>query len=130
MSNIPTLEWLSDIQTLYLRFTFGESFSHDDATIAISQWREAFASRPGEMITLIWDCTAMKDYHGSAKSIWTASLRDFDDQIEMIWMISGSSLVRIGATFMARMAQIPFKSVRSEAEIFPGMRQDKSWTAE
>jgi hypothetical protein len=113
----PKIEWESKSGHRYLRFTFDERLTENEAETAITEWREAFQSKAGGKISLIWDCLKMKGYETGARHKWTAALKELKPRIERIWLISDSAFIRSGASVMAVFTSLNIKSVASENDI-------------
>ena len=114
----PKIEWVQKSGKNCLKFTFQESFKEQDAKAAIDKWREALATRPPqERIVHIWDCLGMKDYDQSARTKWSETCKDLKDQIDVIWVITNSLLIKMGATVISVFTSLNIKVVSSEADI-------------
>jgi len=116
-SENPRIEWSEKSGKQCLRFTFGEMLTGKEAEIAIAEWREAFESKTDESIVLIWDCRKMKGYESAARTKWTEALKKLKPQIDTIWLISDSTLIRMGASVMSMLSSINIQPVSSEGEI-------------
>jgi hypothetical protein len=113
----PRIEWSEKSGKRCLRFTFGESLTEREAEFAIMEWKRAFQSTEDESIVLIWDCTEMKEYDKEARVKWTGALDEMKSQIDTIWLISSSSIIRMGATIMSMFSSLKLKAVSSESKI-------------
>jgi hypothetical protein len=71
----------------------------------------------GKHITLIWNCQEMTSYDTAARIQWQQTLKDLSDQIETIWLITDSRMIRMGAAVMALFSSLNIKPVDSEAAI-------------
>lgn len=116
-SENPRIDWAAVSARQCLRFTFGERLTTREAELAIAEWREAFLSKKDEAIILIWDCRKMKGYDSAARSIWTDALKEMKPQIDTIWLITDSTVVRMGAYVMGMLTSLNIKVVASETEI-------------
>ena len=113
----PKIEWIQKSGKNCLKFTFQESFGEQDAKTAIEKWREALATKPQERIVHIWDCLAMKDYEQQARAMWSDTCKDLKDQIDVIWVITNSLLIKMGATVISVFTSLNIKVVSSEADV-------------
>lgn len=113
----PTMEWTEKSGKKCLKFVFGEKLTLQEAEAAITKWRNAFLFKGDEPIVLIWDCKNMKSYDSEAKKKWTETLTDLKSKIDVIWLISDSSLIRMGASIMGMFSSHEIKAVKSESEI-------------
>ena len=82
----PTIEWCEKSGGNCLRFTFGEMLTERDAEFAINKWKQAFNQKKDQCISLIWDCTDMKQYESAARKKWTNALFEMRPQIGSIWL--------------------------------------------
>ena len=116
MSN-PKIEWAQKSGKNCLKFTFQESFGEQDAESAIREWRETLATKPQERIVHIWDCLAMKDYDQQARAMWSETCKELKDQIDTIWVITNSLLIKMGATVISVFTSLNIRVVSSEDDI-------------
>ncbi len=116
MNNLK-IEWVRKNQKKYLKFTFNEKLTVEDASIAIEKWQSFFNESPNEKIILIWDCLKMTGYDSAARMKWQTALKEMKKQIDSIWLISSSSLIKMGASFMSVFSSYPINVVSSENEI-------------
>lgn len=113
----PELEWVQKSGKNCLKFTFQESFRASEAGPAIDKWREALAAKPQERIVHIWDCLQMKDYEQQARTMWSEACKDLKDQIDVIWVITNSLIIKMGATVISVFTSLNIKVVKSENDI-------------
>ena len=116
-SENPSVEWSNITGDQCLRFEFGEQLTELDAVNAIAEWKEAFESKPGQKVCLIWDCRKMRGYETGARTQWTAALKEMKPQIGKVWLISESTFIRMGGAVMAMFTSLEIKPVSSESEI-------------
>ena len=113
----PKIEWVNKSGRQCLKFTFTGKFNEVDVKPALDKWRQYFSSKSGEKITLIWDCLNMEDYDHEARSLWQKGCKDMKDQIEIIWVITNSLLIKMGASVVSVFTSLKLKVVGSEDEI-------------
>lgn len=113
----PSIDWMNKSGKECLKFTFTGKFSQADAGPALEKWRQAFSARPGEKITLIWDCLNMEDYDHEARTVWQNACKELKDQIDVIWVITNSLLIRMGASVISVFTSLKIKVVGTEEEI-------------
>ena len=113
----PKIEWIERSGKNCLKFTFQEHFGEGDVESAIERWREALATKPGERIVHIWVGLAMKDYEQQARAMWSEACKDLKGQIDVIWVITNSLLIKMGATVISVFTSLNIKVVRSERDI-------------
>ena len=76
------------------------------------------SQRTGEKIALVWHCQKMKGYEPMARSLWQRTIKDLKDQIDSIWLITDSALIKAGATLISFFTKLDIKVVKSENKIF------------
>lgn len=113
----PRMEWVQKSGKSCLKFTFQGSFGEQDAKTAIAKWRQELATRPGERIIHIWDCLAMKDYEQQARAMWSETCKELKDQIDVIWVVTNSLLIKMGATVISVFTSLNIRVVSSEEDI-------------
>jgi hypothetical protein len=113
----PTMEWVRKSGKDCLKFTFKGKFMDQDAAGATEKWRQAFASRKQEKIILIWDCLDMQDYDQHARTLWQNTCKELKDQISIIWVMTNSILIRMGASVISVFTSLKIKVVSSEKDI-------------
>jgi hypothetical protein len=112
----PQISWrtLNDKECLY--FTFKGTLTKNDATSAIGLWKSFLETKNGMQIH-IWNCTEMKGYEPSARSIWQDAIKDLKHSIEAVWLISDSAIIRTGASIMSLFTKFSLKVVSKEDDI-------------
>ena len=96
----PDIVWRTMGSRACLKFTFNGYLTDEDAERAILEWRNAFHSKENESVCVVWDCLKMEGYSHKARSEWTQALHDLKGQINTIWVITKSPIVKMGATVM------------------------------
>ena len=117
LSENPKIEWTQKSGKACLKFVFGEKLTLKEAEIAIHEWRDAFQSQNDAAIILIWDYRKMKGYETEARGKWTDALKEMKSQIDTIWLITESMVIKMGASVMGMLTPLNIKTVRSENEI-------------
>ncbi|MCZ8356075.1 MAG: hypothetical protein O9340_15140 [Cyclobacteriaceae bacterium] len=102
---------------LCLKFVFKHKFLKIDAVQGIVYWKACFNEKQNQKITLIWDCTEMTDYEPFARVAWQQALSELKEQIETIWLISDSKLIRAGASILSFFTSLDIKAVKTENEV-------------
>lgn len=114
----PKVEWYEKKGRNFLRFTFGEQLTERDADFAILKWKHEFRLKRDQCISLIWDCKHMKGYESGARQKWTNTLFELKPRIGSIWLISESTIIRMGASVMGMATSMSIKAVTCESEVF------------
>lgn len=113
----PLIEWCKLANRRCLKFTFRGHLTFDEAQRAIDTWRNAFSEKHEAQIPLVWDCLNMEGYSRKARSVWTHAMMEMKPQIAAIWLVSDSSLIKMGASVMALFSGLTVHNVKSEHEI-------------
>mgnify|MGYP001028572477 CR=1 FL=1 len=113
----PNIQWIKKSGKDCLKFTFNGKFSDQDAVTATEKWRQIFATKKQEKIILIWDCLDMHDYDQQARSLWQNACKEMKDQISIIWVVTNSLLIRMGASVISVFTSLKIKVVATENEI-------------
>ena len=100
-----------------LKFTFTENFSESQAIEAVNEWKHLFESSKGEKTRLVWDCSNMSAYEGKALKIWQQAMKDMKDQIDTVWLITDSALIKTGAKLISVFSKFTIKVVKTADEI-------------
>ena len=100
-----------------LKFTFNGSFNENDALEGIDDWKDIFASAQGERAVIIWDCLKMTGYESKARKAWQRAIKDLKNQIECVWLITDSKLIKTGAKLMNAFTSFKLNVVKSTENI-------------
>ena len=76
-----------------------------------------FQVKKNESVVLIWDCRRMKGYDSEARVEWQSALKEMKAQIDIIWLITDSNIIKMGAIVMGLFCSLKIKVIRSENEI-------------
>lgn len=100
-----------------LKFTFIDNFNEEEAKIAVEEWRTLFKSTKGEKTRLVWDCREMTGYEKKALKVWQHAMKDLKDQIDIVWLITNSPIIKTGAKLMSVFSKFTIKVVKSPEQI-------------
>ncbi|MDD3618291.1 MAG: hypothetical protein RBR09_09355 [Desulfobulbaceae bacterium] len=115
--NNPRIEWIRKEGRRCLQFHFHGKFSETEARTAVEEWRQIIAAAPEEQVILIWNCLEMNDYDQQARTLWQNACKEMKNRIEVIWVITNSILIRMGASVISVFSSLKIKVVGSEKEI-------------
>ncbi|MEJ2543609.1 MAG: hypothetical protein P8Y99_06030 [Calditrichaceae bacterium] len=101
----------------YIKFIFSGRLEPNDADTAIIQWKEIFSKDPGIKYIVIWDCVRMQGYDHEARKKWQTALSELEKQIDFIWIITQSTMFKMGAQVMALLTNLNLKVVDTEDNI-------------
>lgn len=113
----PTIAWIKKSGKDCLKFTFNGKFTDQDAGAAVDKWRKLFAVKKQDKVILIWDCLNMHDYDQHARNLWQSACKDMKDQIAIIWVITNSFLIKMGASVISVFTSLKIKVVSDEKDI-------------
>lgn len=119
VSGNSNLVWEEKSDKLYLKFRF-EGFLNDlVAKSMISNWEKEFSSRlnPNAKAIIVWDCLEMTGYSTAARKLWQNKIGEFNNQIEVIWIITNNPIYKLTAKTMSFLTKYNLKSASSESEI-------------
>ena len=101
----------------YIKFVFSGRLEPHDAENAIIQWKDIFSKNSGIKYIVIWDCIRMQGYDHEARKKWQTALSELEKQIDFIWIITHSTMFKMGAQVMALLTNINLKVVETEDQI-------------
>lgn len=110
-------EWFEKGGKQYGKFSFIQKLTKNDAEKAIIEWQTKFEEHQYEKFTLIWNCTRLTEYEPMARIFWQKKLKETENQIERIWLVSDSKMIRAGASLMRLFVKVDLKVVSSEEGI-------------
>ena len=116
MSGNPFIERKQIGNSNYLYFTFKGTFRRKEAEVAIEQWKEIFEKETGNP-ALVWNCLEMKDYEPMARIAWQKAIKELKSQIDVIWLITNSPLIKSGAKLMSMFTSYNMRVAKSEEDI-------------
>ena len=116
-SNNPEIEWCQISDKECLKFTFQGTLTEINALDAIAQWKEMFSTRKDEKVIIIWQCLKMESYEPMARILWQNTLKELKNQIDTIWLVSDSIIIKAGAKIMSFFTTLNLKIVNSEEKI-------------
>ncbi len=100
-----------------LKFTFKGHFTEEDAEFGVNEWKEFFESAGNEKVVIIWDSKQMAGFDNKARVVWQQAIKELKKQIDCVWLISDSSVIRAGAKMMSAFTSFSLKAVKNEAKI-------------
>ncbi len=100
-----------------LKFTFKGKFSEQSALSGSEEWRDLFSSTGTEKSVLVWDCKEMTGFEPKARIVWQQAMKELKGQIDCVWLISNSAIIRAGAKLMSTFTGFKIKAVKTEKDI-------------
>lgn len=108
------VNWVGNYE--FLSFTFPQVLDKKSADAAIKAWDHEFALQPSR-VDLIWDCTDMNDYDPVARMNWQKALTAHKGQINTIYLISDSAMIRAAAKIFSLFVGVSIKPVKCMDEV-------------
>lgn len=116
-ANKVNIQWTELGEHKFLKFSFPEKLTKEQASEAIIEWKRIFSEYKFVKITLIWDCVEMKDYDPMARVLWQKAMKDMSSQMDTVWLVSESKVIRTAAQIMSVFVKFELKPISSEDEI-------------
>jgi hypothetical protein len=114
---ITEVDTFSRNEKKYIKFVFSGRLEPNDADTAIIEWKEIFSKDTNTRYIVIWDCVRMQGYDHEARKKWQTALSELEKQIDFIWIITHSTMFKMGAQVMALLTNINLKVVETEDQI-------------
>ena len=116
-SDTLSIEWKNINNNICLFFKFHGVFSHETSLKGVEEWMQRFAEKDKLKFIIVWDCINMNGYEPKARIVWQHALKELQKQIDTIWLISDSSIIRTGAKIISLATSFEIKPVSKEADI-------------
>ena len=100
-----------------LKFTFKENLKESDALEAIEEWKKLFQAAGGDKINVIWDCIEMTGFENKARVAWQHAIKELKKQINCVWLVTDSKMIKAGAKVMNKFISFKLKVVESVENI-------------
>ncbi|MBN2407738.1 MAG: hypothetical protein JXJ19_08575 [Elusimicrobia bacterium] len=112
----PTIEWKTVEGRSCLYLTFSGKFTYSDGVPAVKKMTGELNSRPGKS-TLIFNCLDMEGYDNKGRIAWQHAMTGLKDRISDVWVITDSSLIRVGVNVLKVFTKFDIEVVKKEEEI-------------
>lgn len=100
-----------------LRFTFIDELKANDAEKAVEEWKKLFDNLGDEKLSVVWDCLQMTGFENKARVIWQKAMKDLKNNIDTVWLITNSNVIKAGAKLISTFTKFKMKVVKSQEEI-------------
>lgn len=100
-----------------LEFVFQGHFDKALCESVTQAWTQKFEQHPGTEYSLVWNCLEMDGFDIDAKNEWANTLSRFADRIKIIYVVSGSVLIRGAARLMGKFSKYDLQVVKSFDEL-------------
>ena len=117
--NKVNVNWTQNLEKDFLKMEIHGRLDEENATKAISKWKEELSSnlKEGEKANVICNCLHMTGYDTEARRQWQQAISDLKHQIEYFWVITDNKMIKIAANTMGLMTNFKIKTAKSETEI-------------
>ena len=100
-----------------LRFVFAGVLTQNQSLEACAEWTEIFNLDKGKKYTIIFNSIKLDNYEPLARGVFQKTIKELNNQIIKIWVVTDSKLISGGAAIMGMFTSFPIKSVTSEEQI-------------
>ncbi len=98
-------------------FHFEGILTQQKAHEFIKQWQIIFLGNESNKMVVIFDAINMSDYQPMARTLFQKSINELKSQIDSIWVISNSKIVKAGAAIMSIFSSFPITTIASLDDI-------------
>jgi hypothetical protein len=119
MSNVANdlaINWKVVGEEKCLYFRFEGVLTRELAKKGIDQWEKSLEGTSAKT-TLIWDCLNMKNYEPMARNDWQMAIKNNKSKMDIIWVVTDSTIIKAGAKLMGIFTSYNFKVVSSFSEL-------------
>ena len=71
----------------------------------------------GRPVIFVWDCREMSSYESAARLLWQAELSALRGEIREAWVVSGSQLIRMGASMLGMFGHFPIHTCSTMEDV-------------
>lgn len=101
----------------FLCFTFRGTLTHKKAVELCERMKTSCSSNPGKNFVVVFNATNMENYEPQARVVFQKCIKELIKQIDKIWLVTDSKIIRGGASIMSLIIGLPIKAVKSEQQI-------------
>jgi hypothetical protein len=100
-----------------IKLNFGSVLNQKDAIRVCNEWKAVSQVDKTKKYVIIFNAKDMIDYEPMTRTSFQNTMKELKDQIDQIWVISESKLIRGGAAIMGMLTSFSIKAVNSEEQI-------------
>jgi hypothetical protein len=100
-----------------LKFNFGSILNQKDAVRVCNEWKAISQADKTKKYVIIFNAKDMVDYEPMTRTSFQNAMKELKNQIDQVWVISESKLIRGGAAIMGMLTSFPIKAVNTEDQI-------------
>ncbi|MDN4165552.1 hypothetical protein QWY31_08570 [Cytophagales bacterium LB-30] len=109
---------LTEIQNrVAIVFHFEGLLTQQKAQEYVKQWHKIFLSHNKEKIIIVFNASQMSDYQPMARVVFQTAIKELKTQIDSIWVISNSKVIKAGAALMSIFSSFQIATVGSLDDI-------------
>jgi hypothetical protein len=116
-TNFEKVERISLNNKECLRFNFNGVLNQKEAIRTCNEWVAISNLDKSKKFVIIFNATKMVDYEPMTRNNFQNTMKELKSQIDQIWVVSNSSLIRGGAAIMGMLTSFTIKAVDSEEHI-------------
>jgi hypothetical protein len=115
--DFKSIEQISIHDKECIKLNFGSVLNQKDAIRVCNEWKAVSQVDKTKKYVIIFNAKDMIDYEPMTRTSFQNTMKELKDQIDQIWVISESKLIRGGAAIMGMLTSFSIKAVNSEEQI-------------
>jgi hypothetical protein len=100
-----------------IKLNFGSILNQKDAISVCNEWKDISQTDKTKKYVIIFNAKDMIDYEPMTRTSFQNTMKELKDQIDQVWVISESKLIRGGAAIMGMLTSLSIKAVNTEDQI-------------
>jgi hypothetical protein len=117
INDLQRIEQLSINNQECLKFNFSGILSQKDASQICNEWKSIAEASKEKKYVIIFNALEMTDYDPLTRTSFQNTMKELKNQIDKVWVISESRLIRGGAAIMSMLTSFPIRAVNSEDQV-------------
>jgi hypothetical protein len=100
-----------------LRINLKGIINQKSAMLTCSEWKAISDANKTKKYVIIFNAKDMTDYEPMTRTHFQNNMKELKNQIDQVWVISESTLIRSGAAIMGMLTSFPIRAVNLEDQI-------------
>lgn len=114
--DVVSINFVSKNNKEYLQFDFPSHLDEASAANAAKPWNEKMKASSSK-ISLIYNCAKMNGFDTNARRIWQNTMKQYKNQIHVIWLVCDNTFIRGAAKTMGILTGFPIKVTKTMNDI-------------
>ncbi len=110
------INFISKNNKEYLQFDFPSHLTEAIAVNAIERWNEKMKVNNAK-VSVIYNCVKMNGFDTGARRIWQDTMKQYKNQIDVIWLVCDNTFIRGAAKTMGLLTGFPIKVTKTMIDI-------------